>query len=136
MRGAPGESALASCAAIGLALALVASPAAAQTVAPSSMDAADLQCFGVFIYLGGQGSDPAAKAWFTGEALHYLGRLEGRSPTVNWLDRLTAYFAGPFPGEFEAQRERCGAEATARDTALEGWSTAFMARVEAARKAD
>ena len=118
------------------ALAVVAGPAPAQTVATPSTDAADLQCFGVFMYLGGQGTDPGAKAWFTGEALHYLGRLEGRSPQVDWLDRLTTYFSGPFPGEFEAQRARCGAEATARDTALQGWSTAFMARVAAAQKAD
>ncbi|WP_421729249.1 hypothetical protein [Brevundimonas sp.] len=109
-------------------------PVAAQQVGDA--DRADLQCLGVFIYMGGQGEDAAAKAWFTGQAQHYLGRLEGRSPGVVWLDRLTDYFAGPFPQEFEAQRARCGPEAEARDDALEAWSVAFMARVAAARSAD
>ena len=122
-------------AALALGLALVASgPVAAQQVGDA--DRADLQCLGVFIYMGGQGEDAAAKAWFTGHAQHYLGRLEGRSPGVVWLDRLTDYFAGPFPQEFEAQRARCGPEAEARDDALEAWSVAFMARVAAARSAD
>lgn len=121
-------------AALALGLAFSAGPVAAQQVGDA--DRADLQCLGVFIYMGGQGEDAAAKAWFTGHAQHYLGRLEGRSPGVAWLDRLTDYFAGPFPQEFEAQRARCGPEAEARDDALEAWSVAFMARVAAARSAD
>lgn len=124
--------------ALGLGLALMsAGPVAAQSPTQSAADAdtADLQCLGVFIYMGGQGEEAAAKAWFTGHAQHYLGRLQGRSPDTDWLDRLTAYFAGPFPQEFEAQRARCGPEAEARDEALEAWSEGFMARVAAARAA-
>jgi len=126
-----------ACAALALALGLAfiaSGPVAAQQTGEA--DRADLQCLGVFIYMGGQGEDAAAKAWFTGHAQHYLGRLEGRSPGVGWLDRLTDYFAGPFPQEFEAQRARCGPEAEARDDALEAWSVAFMARVAAAQAAD
>ena len=121
--------------AVSLGLALMsAGPVVAQTA--SDADTADLQCFGVFIYMGGQSQDAAAKAWFTGHAQHYLGRLQGRSPDADWLDRLTDYFAGTFPQEFEAQRARCGPEAEARDDALEAWSVAFMARVAAAQSVD
>ena len=118
-------------AAAGLAFA-TASPVAAE----DSRDSADLKCFGVFIYMGGQSQDAAAKAWFTGHAQHYLGRLQARSPDTDWLARLTDYFAGSFPQEFEAQRARCGPEAEARDEALEAWSVAFMARVAAAQSVD
>ena len=86
--------------------------------------------------MGGQGDDPAAKAWFAGHAQHYLGRLQGRSPGIDWLDRLTAYFSGPFPQEFEAQRSRCAAEAEARDEALQSWSVTFMEKVAAVAKPD
>ena len=110
-----------------------AGPVTAQST--TDADTADLQCLGVFIYMGGQGEDAAAKAWFTGHAQHYLGRLQGRSPDTDWLDRLTSYFAGPFPQEFDAQRARCGPEAEVRDDALQAWSEGFMARVAAARAA-
>ena len=95
----------------------------------------DLQCFGVFMYMGGQASEPDAKAWFTGQAQYHLGRLQARSPEIDWLERLTDYFSSGFPGEFAEVRPRCGTQAEARDEALDEWSRAFMAKVEAARAA-
>ena len=95
----------------------------------------DLQCFGVFMYMGGQATEPDAKAWFTGQAQYHLGRLQARSPEIDWLDRLTDYFSSAFPGEFAELRPRCGAQAEARDEALDAWSKAFMAKVEAAKGA-
>ena len=115
-----------------MALALAAPAAVSARDDVVTPDTADLQCLGVFIYMGGQGEDVAAKAWFTGHAQHYLGRLQGRSPDVDWLERLTAYFSGSFPQEFEAQRPRCAAEAETRDDALQDWSVAFMERVASA----
>lgn len=88
------------------------------------------------MYLGGQGEDEGAKAWFTGQAQYYLGRLEAQAPSEDWLQRLTGYFSSVFPQEFALERARCGGEAEARDQALERWSLDFMAKVEAGRSGD
>ena len=121
---------------LALAAMLVALPAASRAAqAPSTADTADLQCLGVFMYLAGQEQDVETRNWFNGGVKHHLGRLQGRTPDVDWLLRLTDYFVGPFRSEFEANKDRCGNGQIAQDDALQAWGDAFQARVEAAAAA-
>ena len=114
----------------------LASPVLARAdVAPSAADTADLQCLGVFMYLAGQEQDDERRNWFNGGVKHHLGRLQARTPDVDWLSRLTDYFVGPFRSEFEANKDRCGNGQIAQDDALQAWGDAFQARVEAAAAA-
>ena len=122
--------------ALALAAGLVALPVTSRAAeAPSAADTADLQCLGVFMYLAGQEQDAETRNWFNGGVKHHLGRLQGRTPDVDWLSRLTDYFVGSFRSEFEANKDRCGNGQVAQDDALQAWGDAFQARAEAAAAA-
>ena len=97
-----------------------AAPALAQDLETQSK--ADMQCFASLAYLGGQvGEDSPDMAGLAGGMMYYLGRLEGRSPGVDWLGRLETYLTSIDEAELESHLERCGNELSVKGAALVAW---------------
>lgn len=83
---------------------------------------ADLQCLAVVSASAGmQEADSEARMGLVAGVGYYLGRLEGRAPGGDWLDRLGDYLAGDFEAEFKAQSQRCGEEMMAFGAELTVW---------------
>lgn len=100
-----------------------AAPAMAQDM--GAQDKADMQCFAALAYLGGQvGADSPEMAGLAGGMMYYLGRLEGRSPSIDWLGRLETYLTSVDEPELQSHLERCGAELSVKGAALVAWGDA------------
>lgn len=115
-----------SIAALAATLSLAATPAAVapQAAAPalSAAETADLQCLAVSMVIGGMSDDEAVKTGLMAASMFYLGRLEGRSPNVVWLDRLGDYLKTVPPAEMQAQTQRCGTEIGEMGGRVQAWS--------------
>lgn len=126
-------------AALAATLSLAAAPgplppqAAAPAPALSAAETADLQCLAVSMVMGGMSQDEAVKTGLMAASMFYLGRLEGRSPNVVWLDRLGAYLRTATPEQMQAQTQRCGAEIGEMGSRVQAWSA--RAAAEAAQPA-
>ena len=73
-----------------LGAALMGTPAAAQAQDPvSEMDRKDMECFAVFASMAGQ--DPELVLVGSVGMAYFIGRLEGRNPGVNQLERLSRW---------------------------------------------
>lgn len=95
-------------------LALAAAPAAAQEAQERPVTAeetADLTCMAVFALFGAQPEvgEKAAVGIF-----YYLGRLEGRDPSVDWLERFHDFALTAVRQEVMAEAQRCGQALAAR----------------------
>lgn len=100
-----------------------AAPAVAQDLEPQNK--ADMQCFAALAYLGGQlGADSPEMAGLAGGMMYYLGRLEGRSPNINWLGQLETYLTSVDEAELQSHLERCGSELSVKGAALVAWGDA------------
>lgn len=107
-----------------LALSTVAAPASAQTQNPQNM--ADMQCFASIAYLAGKSEADAIQiAGLTAGTMYYLGRLEGRSPNVDWLQQLHIYLNATDEAEIQSHLSRCGTELSAKGDALVAWGEAM-----------
>jgi hypothetical protein len=60
-------------------------------------------------------------AGLTGGMMYYLGRLEGRSPSIDWLRQLETYLTSIDEAELQSHLERCGAELSVKGAALVAW---------------
>jgi hypothetical protein len=90
--------------AIAVSSALVAAiPAAAQ-----SDDATDLRCFVVASVLMNS-SDRNQRAAGVIGSLYFMGRLDGRSPSLDWNKRLTAEMAAMSGSDISTVSAACGA---------------------------
>ena len=70
-------------------------------------DKADLQCMAVSVVALGLVQDEAMKPALATASTFFYGRLQGRTPGTDWLQRFAAYIRGE-PGEdLEAQQARC-----------------------------
>ncbi|MES2834170.1 MAG: hypothetical protein V4707_05630 [Pseudomonadota bacterium] len=90
---------------LALAAALTAGAAQAQQTDMKPEDLADLQCVAVFSYIAGvqpEAADQVGVAVF-----YYLGRLEGRTPGVEWLDRVRTYSNTVSVQDLQGHLERC-----------------------------
>ena len=99
-------------AALAAGLALSASPTP-QTDILSDLkpaDRADLQCMALLSVMVGAQQDQVGKLTFTAGVTYYLGRLQGRTPEIKWVDRLVAYARTEPTADLEANRQRCAAE--------------------------
>lgn len=112
----------------GLTAALVLTAGAARAQDMSGAELQDLQCFTLVAGQVGQAQDdPQAAAGLAAVMMFYLGRLEGRSPDVDWLARLEAYILSPEVEKLDQHRQRCGTEMVAKGKSLTEWG----ARVQA-----
>lgn len=109
-------------------LSLAAAPA---PQAASAAETADLQCLAVAMIIGGMSEDESVKTGLMAASMFYLGRLEGRSPNVVWLDRLTDYLKTSSPDQLQAQSQRCGAEIGEFGGRIQTWSTRMAAEAAA-----
>jgi hypothetical protein len=78
-------------------------PATAQ-----SDDATDLRCFAVASVLMNSSDRNQRAAGLIG-SLYFMGRLDGRSPTLDWNKRLTAEMAAMSGSDLTAASAACGA---------------------------
>jgi len=86
-------------------------PAAAQT--DPALDA-DLRCALVGLSLAGlNGATPEQQQAGTLVSLFYIGRLQGRAPSINLESEIEALSGRVTPTEMQAEGQRCGAEMTA-----------------------
>lgn len=102
---------------------------AAPQAAPalSAAETADLHCLGVSMIIGGMSEDEAVKNGLMAASMFYLGRLEGRNPSVVWLDRLGDYLRTTTPEQMQAQTRRCGAEIAEMGGRVQTWSARIAA---------
>ena len=90
------------------ALVLAASP---QNADLKPADLADLQCLALTAYAAAIAEpDSEERAGIASGVTYYLGRLQGRTPEVDWLPRLRSFSETLKPGELQAVAPRCGAE--------------------------
>jgi hypothetical protein len=105
---------------------LSALPVAAQEASLAAADRADLQCMalvavmaGITMEEGGDDDGAATRlAGMSGGLMYYLGRLEGRSPDIDWLAQLTDYLEKAEAEDFDAVAPRCSKELIEKGQAL------------------
>ena len=97
------------------ALALFAAPAAAQDpVLPANpQDAADLQCLALIAGMMGMG-DADLQQQLTPGLFYYLGRLEGRTPAVDWITTAGTYTETASEAQLMSAQQRCSGELIAK----------------------
>lgn len=114
---------------VAAAILLAASPAAAQTRNGGS-DQADMQCIAVFsVTAADESLTQDQRDGLAMGLIYYLGRLQGRSPSVDWYQRLTGYLLDVEVKDLEPHFERCAAEFEAQGRELEAWSAALDSKV-------
>ena len=115
----------------GLTAALVLTAGSARAQAVSGPDLQDMQCFSLVAAQAGlaEGS-PEAMAGLASLMMFYLGRLEGRSPDVDWLARIEAYIQTPEVEKLQTHAQRCSTEMAAKGKALTEWGARLSALAE------
>lgn len=92
----------------GLAFAALAGAAQAQApVREKPADLADLQCMAIYAIMANQPEHQSGAAL---GVFYHLGRLEGRGPGVDWLDRMRTYADATTLAELAPHGDRCGEE--------------------------
>lgn len=92
----------------GLAFAALAGAAQAQSPASEKpVDLADLQCMAIYAVMANQPEHQAGAAL---GVFYHLGRLEGRTPGVDWLARMQTYADSVTLADLAQHGDRCGQE--------------------------
>lgn len=95
-------------AALSVALALAAPP---QTNDLKLADLADLQCLAMLIaYAPSDENDSLDQAGFASGVTYYFGRLQGRTPGVDWLPRMRKFRTTLTAEDLQGFAPRCAAE--------------------------
>lgn len=77
--------------------------------------AADLQCMGLLaVAIDDPAATDAVKQQYTGGMMYYLGRLEGRDPSRNWIKRMLEYTDSTPVQQVRSHSQRCGQELIAK----------------------
>lgn len=76
-------------------------------------DAADLQCLALIAGMMGMG-DADLQQQLTPGLFYYLGRLEGRTPAVDWITTAGAYAEAASDAQLRSVQARCFGEMTAK----------------------
>lgn len=104
---------------------LTALPAQAQERQLSPADRADLNCLVIVAaILGEQAESGEDMAGGIGGLMYYLGRLEGRTPGVDWLEQAGYLLEDPKGMDFEAEAMRCGEELVVKGQYMIDWGEA------------
>ncbi|HEV7227138.1 hypothetical protein [Brevundimonas sp.] len=100
--------------AVTAALACAPSPAFAQDppLPKNAQDAADLQCLALIVVIIGM--DESLGEQMALGAFYYLGRLEGRTPGVDWVEAALRYTENVDGETLFAPQQRCGEELMAK----------------------
>lgn len=105
--------------AVAAALSLYAGAATAGAVDVPTQDMPDLQCMALVAYVASTAEEGSEmQSGMVGGMMYYLGRLEGRSPQVDWLARLADYVESIDEATLLAESSRCGKEMTEKGQAL------------------
>jgi len=108
----------------------VAAPSHAQTLSPQE---GDLRCAAFGLALAGMPNAPAQQqSGGTMIAIYYIGRVEGRDPSINLEDALFELSQRVSYAELENERQRCAAEFQATGQRLTTMGTNLQRRVAAA----
>ena len=96
----------------------------------SPADRADVQCLAIVFAIFGSDPDmaPEQQLGLASGAMYYLGRLQGRTPDVDWLARLVTYLESAPEADFKTEQQRCGQEMIATGAALIEWGEATQKR--------
>jgi hypothetical protein len=98
------------------ALALAITP---QTDDLKPADLADLQCMALTAYMVSQVEpETIEQAGIASGVMYYLGRLQGRTPEIDWLPRLQKFSMTLVPEDLQGFAPRCGAELVAIGSAM------------------
>lgn len=105
---------------------LCAGPVAAQNADHAPANQADLQCMALVAVLAGlameegtEQEDHATRmAGLSGGMMYYLGRLQGRSPDIDWLSELSLFLGKAEFSDLDAVAPRCGKELSETGEAL------------------
>ena len=97
------------------ALGLFAAPAAAQDpVLPANpQDAADMQCLAFIAVIMGE-VDETLSLQLSSGLFYYLGRLEGRTPAVDWITTAGDYAEAATDAQLRSVQPRCFGEMLAK----------------------
>jgi hypothetical protein len=93
---------------VAVAIAVSSALAAAVPAAAQNDDATDLRCFVVASVLMNS-TDRSQRAAGVIGSLYFMGRLDGRSPTLDWNKRLTAEMAALSGSDLSSVSASCGA---------------------------
>ncbi len=80
---------------------------------PNPADAADMQCL-AFIAVIMSEVDETLSLQLSSGLFYYLGRLEGRTPTVDWITTAGAYAESASDAQLRSVQARCFGEMTAK----------------------
>lgn len=84
---------------------------------------ADMQCMALMAAGASMMEDGSQEQLGLAAAMaYYLGRLEARAPTMNWLDAFGTYLLSDFERDAKAQADRCGTEMMAFSARMISWS--------------
>jgi hypothetical protein len=99
---------------------------------------ADLQCLAVFAAVAGlDPEDAELQSGAVGALMYYSGRLNGRAPTVDWLEELKQFILSDIDEGFKVEAERCGREMIQLGAEMTAWGAemqALGAKMEDSRK--
>lgn len=85
-------------------------------------DQADMQCLAVAAIVAGQAAEGTQEqAGAVGGIMYYLGKLEGRTPGVDWLAELTTHLQTLDEAGLAAAAPRCSAEMITKGQQLTEW---------------
>lgn len=117
-----------------VALGLTASPALGQSREISPADMRDVECLAVVAVAGATAEpDSDEQMGLVGGMMYFLGRLEGRTPSTDWLAYFAAYVQSPdVEKKLEPHYERCGREMIDKGAALEQFGEAMQNKAAAA----
>jgi hypothetical protein len=110
---------------------VVATAASAQSTAPmrDPTNRADVQCMAIMALGAGTAEEGSvAQLGLAVGMAYYLGRLEGRAPSVDWMAQFTEYLSGgDLEDEAKAQAERCGTEMISFGGRMTRWGERMQA---------
>ena len=117
-----------------LALGLMAGPTLAQSREISPADMRDVECLAVTaVAVGSTQEGSSEQMGLVGGMMYFLGRLEGRTPSTDWLAYFAAYVQSPdAEKKLEPHYDRCAQEMIDKGAALEQFGEAIQNKAAAA----
>lgn len=89
----------------------------------------DLVCMAVFAAAAGQLEQGSAEMAAVSSAIFfYLGRLEGRDPSIDWLEYFAQHVESIPVATFAATAESCGEEIESRGQSMMRWGAEMQTR--------
>ena len=117
-----------------VALSLMVAPALAQSQEISPLDMRDVECLAITaVAVGSTQEGSSEQMGLVGGMMYFLGRLEGRTPSTDWLAYFAAYVQSPgVEKKLEAHYDRCAQEMIDKGAALVQFGEMIEAKATAA----